>query len=382
MKKIKVLLVAYNNLGKGGIQNQLMGIIRTLKDKVDFDVVIWDNKRDYYREEIEEYAKVIECFRFTGNTMIRKKMDAFVRYNDIKNIINHVIEEHGPYDVIHCHNAFDAAPCLEVAYKKGIPVRISHAHNTENPNLSKKLVYPAYKLLYEHHRKKIRKYATCMIGCSKQVTEYFFGKGIGQVLHIGVDFSDYINLQKPERNTDIIELLHVGNMSEQKNQMFLVEILSELVEIRNDVHLTLIGGGVGYQAKVEQLIAKKELENYVDIKSPETSVPEAMAKADLFIFPSTFEGFGIVLIEAQAAGLKCIVSDVVTEEANCGGIEYLSLSRGAKYWAEILNKMIDEDLKREYFFDINGYSVECMGRKIYGLYSGKQNEYIYNSINK
>lgn len=368
MKKKKVLLIAYNNLGKGGIQNQLMGIIRTLKDKVDFDVVIWDNKRNYYREEIQEYVKIIECFRFTGNTTLRRKLDAFIRYSDIKKIIGRVIDENGPYDVIHCNNAFDAAPCLEAAYEKGIPVRISHAHNTENPNLSKKLVYPAYKVLYEHHRKKIRKYATCMIGCSKQVTDYFFGQDIGQVVHIGIDFSEFANLEQEKKAEERFELLHVGNMSEQKNQLFLVEVLSELVKLRKDVHLTMIGGGEAYLSKVEKLIAEKKLETYVDIKSPDTSVPQAMAKADLFVFPSTFEGFGIVLIEAQAAGLKCIASDIVTAEANCGGIEYVPLDKGATYWAEVLNEKIEQGFTHRNLYNVSEFTVGNMGRQIYELY--------------
>lgn len=369
MKKKKVLLIAYNNLGKGGIQNQLMGIIRTLKDKVDFDVVIWDNKRDYYRKKIEGYVNIIECFRSTGKTTIRKKMDAFIRYYDIKKIISHVIEEYGPYDAIHCNNAFDAAPCLEAAYEKGIPVRISHAHNTENPSLSKKIIYPAYKVLYEHHRKKIRKYATCMIGCSKQVIDYFFGKDIGQVVHIGIDFSNFSNLKFSKKNKEIIELLHVGNMSEQKNQLFLIEVLSELIKLRKDVHLTLIGGGEAYLSKVEKLISEKNLAPYVDIKSPETNVPKAMSEADLFVFPSTFEGFGIVLIEAQSVGLKCIASDIVTTEANCGGIEYIPLEKGAVYWANILNEQIESGIKRENSYNVSEFTVENMGEQIYQVYN-------------
>ena len=178
MKKKRILIIAFNNLGKGGIQNQLMGIVRSLHNEVDFDVVIWDSKRDYHRSEMEKYANVIECFRNTGKTFLRKKLDAFVRYKELKKIITQVIKKYGPYDVIHCNNAFDAAPCLQAAYECGVQVRISHAHNTENPSLRKKFVYPAYKRLYNHHRKKIRKYATHMVGCSKQVTDYFFGEGL------------------------------------------------------------------------------------------------------------------------------------------------------------------------------------------------------------
>lgn len=372
MKKIKVLLIAYNNLGKGGIQNQLMGIVRALKDKVDFDIVVWDDAKDYYTPELEQYGvKIIRCFRNPGKTLLHRKADAFIRYGDIRKIIGNVIREHGPYDAIHCNNAYDAAPCLEAAKKAGIPVRISHAHNMENPNLSKKLVYPAYRVLFAHNRKKIRGCATHMIGCSKQVTDYFFGKGFGQVVHIGINLSEFKNTPIPPRAGDVTELLHVGSMSEQKNQLFLIEVMDALVKLRKNVHLTLIGGGGTYLSKVKTLIGEKGLARYVSVMPPETDVPRAMAEADLFVFPSTFEGFGIVLIEAQALGLKCIVSDIVSPEADCGGIRYLSLERGPSYWAEAVNEAIESGLNHDESYDVSGFSVENMSGRIYEIFNGR-----------
>lgn len=369
MKKLKVLLIAYNNLGKGGIQNQLMGIVRTLKDRVDFHIVVWDNVKDYYTPELERYGvKIIRCFRNTGKSLLRRKADAFIRYGAVRRIIKNVIREYGPYDAIHCNNAYDAAPCLDAAKKAGIPVRISHAHNTENPNLSKKRTYPTYKALYAHNRKIIRRHATHMVGCSRQVTDYFFGQGIGQVVHIGIDLSEFADLQIAGKNHGKYELLHVGNMSEQKNQLFLIEVMDELLKLRNDVHLTLIGGGSDYLTKVKGLIAEKGLEESIAIKPTETNVPLEMAKADLFVFPSTFEGFGIVLIEAQALGLRCIVSSIVSEEANCGGLEYVPLEKGAKYWAELISRKLVSGITRDRVYDVSRFHVENMGAKIYEIY--------------
>ena len=366
--KYKVLLIAYNNLGKGGIQNQLIGIIRTLKDRVDFDVVIWDNKRDYYRSEVEKSARIIECFRNIGNNKLRQKADAFIRYQDIRKRIDRIIKEYGPYDAIHCNNAFDAAPCLQAAYDNHIPVRISHAHNTENPSLSKKLVYPAYKALYEQQRKRIRKYATHMIGCSGQVCDYFFGKNLGQTVHIGIDLSEFEKVEPDAVQSSEFQLLQVGNFSEQKNQLFTIEILRQLVKIRQDFHLTLIGGGGDYLHSVKDKIQSYELADYVSILPPETNVPQAMANADLFLFPSSFEGFGIVLIEAQSVGLNCFVSEVVTREANCGGLITLRLSRGPEQWAQAIAKYIDRKNNKRKGYNVDEFSVENMGERIYQLY--------------
>lgn len=370
-KKIKVLLIAYNNLGKGGIQNQLIGIIRALKDKVDFDIAIWDNKRNYYRDELENNLNIdiIECFRNNGKTLLRQKADAFIRYSDIKRIMKEVIKTYGPYDVIHCNNAYDAAPCLEAAYESGIKIRIAHAHNMENPNLKKKITYPAYRLLYFRQRNVIKKYATNMIGCSKQVTDYFFGKGVGDVVHIGIDLSKLYSCEPKSRFKECIELLHVGTMNEQKNQLFLIDIIEQLSVLRKDIHLTLIGGGTDYLDHVKKKIHDKHLYDYVKILPPETDVPQAMANADMFVFPSAFEGFGIVLIEAQALGLKCFVSDVVSKEADCGGLVYISLAKSAKYWAMVLNRYIESSPKSDDRYDVEEFSVESMAGKMYGLYS-------------
>lgn len=366
---MKVLLIAYNNLGKGGIQNQIMGIVRSLKDKANFDIVIWDSVRDYYRPELEQYnVNIIECFRSAGKSTLWKKADTFLRYHSIRKTTEDVIDTYGPYDVIHCHNAYDAAPCLEAAYRKGIPVRISHAHNTENPSLHRKRTYPAYKVLYAHNRRKIHRYATHRIGCSKEVADYFFGKDAGQVVHIGIDLTACTEIDIPKRDTSIRKLLHVGSMGEQKNQLFLAEMMEQLVQIRNDVHLTMIGGGTEYLEKVRNLMAEKQLEDYITILPPETDVPQAMAEADLFVFPSTFEGFGIVLIEAQAAGLPCIASDIVSKEADCGGIQYYPLAEGAANWAEMIHRKIEDGLSHERKYDVSEFSVENMSRCMYEIY--------------
>ena len=369
MKKLKVLIIAYNNLGKGGIQNQIMGIVRALKDEVDFDVVVWDAVKDHYTPELEQYGvKVIRCFRKIGANILRRKADAFIRYGAIRSIIADVIREYGPYDVIHCNNAFDAAPCLEAAYKAGIPVRISHAHGTESPNLRKKLVYPAYRVLYANSRRKICRYATHMVGCSRMAADYYFGEGVGQVLHAGIDLAEFQNVRRPEKTDSTLQLLHVGGMNEKKNQLLLSDIMEELVKRGQDVRLTMIGDGGAYFSQVKARIREKGLESHVMILPADTNVPQAMAAADLLVFPSISEGFGIVLIEAQALGLRCLASDIVTREANCGGIRYLSLKKGAAFWAEMIIAEMDKGLTHQACYDVSEFSLKKMSERIHGIY--------------
>jgi len=368
------LIIAYNNLGKGGIQSQMLGIIRSLKERVDFSIVVWDEAKDYYTPELEQYGvNIIRCFRNIGNHILRRKADAFIRYRDLRRIIADVIQKHGPYDVIHCNNAFDAAPCLEASYKAGIPVRIAHAHNLENPKMRKKLFYPLYRILYAHHRYKIRKYANYMIGCSKQVTDYSFGKDRGKVVHIGIELSSFQSVPLSGELPAATELLHVGGMHDKKNQLFLVDIMEELQKYRKNVHLTMIGDGDEYLDRVKSRINEKQLGKCISIMPSDTDVAQAMAKADLLVFPSISEGFGIVLIEAQATGLPCIVSDIVSREADCGGVQYYPLAEGAANWAEMIHRKIEDGLSHERKYDVSEFSVGNMSRCMYEIYIS-QNE--------
>ena len=134
----------------------------------------------------------------------------------------------------------------------------------------------------------------------------------------------------------------------------------------------LVGGGTVYRDKVKDLIKEKNMETYISVEVPEYNVPHAMAQADLFVFPSTFEGFGIVLIEAQALGLKCLASDIVTHEANCGGVDYLPLENGAEYWAEQIDRELGTDNSRQEPYDVSEFSVDNMSNRVYKRYTGNK----------
>lgn len=346
-KKVKVLQIAFNDLGHGGIQSQIMSITERTRDYTDTDIIVWSNKLAFYDEEFKQYGRIFRIPHYNGASIIRQKIDYFIRYFKIKKEVYKIIKEYGPYDVVHCHKFFESAPCLSAAMKANVPIRIAHSHNTAQ-RIERKTVTSCLKFLYNSvYRIIIRKTATSMIGCSKQATNYLFGRGYGEVVYNAIETERFdINKYNQMCHSDPY-FIHVGNFNHQKNQLFLIDIFYELKKFFPNAHLCMIGQESIYQEKVKEKILEYELAAAVDILPHDINIAQMMSQSDIFVFPSIFEGFGNVLIEAQAMGLPCFVSEVVTKEADCGLLEFIRLSEGATIWAEkirdyILNKGLNK----------------------------------------
>ena len=95
---------------------------------------------------------------------------------------------------------------------------------------------------------------------------------------------------------------HIGRFQPQKNQEFLVEIFSRYLKQDNNAILMLIGQGEN-EDKVKQRISELGINDKVMLMGVRQDVNELLQAMDVFVLPSLFEGLGMVLIEAQAAGL-------------------------------------------------------------------------------
>lgn len=370
-KKIRLLRIAFNDLGHGGIQTQLMTVTKELGDKINSDIIVWSNKEAFFDDEFRKYGRIIYCPHYEGRKKIRLKMDYFIRYLKIKHDVYKVIREYGPYDAVHCHKFFECAPCLAAAKKAGVPVRIAHSHNTEKPTTRKNIAYYMKRILNNYYRKLIRKYATHMIGCSQAAADYLFGKGYGYPVYNSIDLSKF-SLEKYNKDPHSeIRLIHVGKFCEQKNQLFLLDVFAEIRKMNPNVSLTMIGHGGKYYEQTIKKIAKLNLEDCTQILPHDTDVASTLADSDYFVFPSTFEGFGNVLLEAQAMGLKCFVSTEVTQEADCGLLTYIPLSKGAQEWAKEILSYYEKNgvVKRPQ--DLTNFSPQRTASNMLKLYRGE-----------
>lgn len=366
-RKLRVLHIAFNDLGNGGIQNQIMEIARQTSKSVKNDIVVWKREPAFYDEEFKKYGNIFIVPHYEGKSKLRGKLDFFLRYFSVKKSIKKVIAENGPYDAVHSHKLFESAACLSAAHKAGVPVRIAHAHLTKTKGYRMTPVRFVISVYNSVYRRLIRKHATNMIGCSRDAADYVFGKGYGDVVHIGIDTDKFDLLKCETVSRKNKRLLHVGNFSVHKNQLFLVKVFSELRKLRQDVELVMVGKESEYRKNVEKLIQDNGLSDYVIIKPHDVSIPYEMANSDAFVFPSNFEGFGIVLVEAQAMGLKCFASSEVPAETNCGLVSYLKLEDGAYKWAQTINGFLQKDTLRKPV-DVSEFSQETMANNILKIY--------------
>ena len=136
---------------------------------------------------------------------------------------------------------------------------------------------------------------------------------------------------------------HVGRFNEVKNHKFLVEVFEKIHKKNENTFLLMVGNG-STQKKIEARLKESGLEHCYKILSKRTDVPDLLNAMDKFVFPSTSEGLGIALIEAQKAGLICITSTAVPKAATVSNlVKQLDLEAGADVWAEEVSKIcVDE----------------------------------------
>ncbi|BBI32092.1 putative glycosyltransferase EpsF [Cohnella abietis] len=334
-RKIKVLHMV-GKMHPGGIESLLMNVYRHIdRSRYEFHFGVQTEEKAFYDDEIAAL----------GGTIVRHPHPNKGLWNFRRALASN-LQNHGPYDAVHSHIFGFSGYVLKIAKEMGVPVRISHSHNT---NDSKRGTW--IRTLYRAHmRRLIRSNATGMLGCSNAACESLFGtKCWGDrrvtVFPNAIDLSEYATLPVSRmkareglglpRNRFIVG--HIGRFSRQKNHAFLLERFEAFLYVRPDAHLLLIGDGP-LRAEMEAKAIELGLEDYVSFLGVRKDVPELMAAMDLFLLPSLYEGLGIVLIEAQAAGVPCLVSDRVPKEADLGIglVERLSLDKAGDWAGQML----------------------------------------------
>lgn len=244
------------------------------------------------------------------------------------------------YDVIHVHgNSSTMAIELTLAKCAGISTRIAHSHNSccSHPAIHR-LLWPAFQAAY-----------TEGLACSESAGNWIFGSHGFAVLHNAINlkrfaFDAAIRQEYREKlglSDDTILLGHVGNINEQKNHSFLLQVF-DVFQKTTSAALVLIGTGP-LEPELRAQVARLDLEDKVHFLGIQTDVNCWMQAMDAFVFPSKWEGLGMALIEAQAAGLPVLASRAVPQEVKrtrC--FAFLSLEQPAEEWCHVLRCLMAE----------------------------------------
>ncbi|RUR76293.1 putative glycosyltransferase EpsF [Chlorogloeopsis fritschii PCC 6912] len=323
-------------MNRGGIETWLMHILRHIdRDRFQMDFLVHTNQLCAYDQEI----------RTLGSQIIPCPLNRLQPWNYAANF-RRILQVYGPYDIIHSHVHHFSGYILRLAHNSGIPIRIAHSHNNTSWVEAKAKWHR--RLYLDLMKAWIARYATLGFGCSRQAIVDLFGSTGNthlhqQILYCGIDlasFRDSVDLVTVRSELgipkDAFVIGHVGRFEPQKNHAFLLEIAAEVAKREPKMHLLLVGVG-SLRSDIEKKIAQLGLSDRVIFAGSRSDVPRLMQGAmDVFVLPSLYEGLGLVLVEAQAAGLPCIFSDVIPEEADVVKplVKRISLSQSASAWAE------------------------------------------------
>lgn len=327
MYPIRVLHVV-GIMNMGGLENLIMNIYRNIdRNKIQFDFLVTREENGIFDEEIKSL----------GGKIYNIPHMSKVGYRKYASILYDFFKKHSEYKIAHCHRDALCSIYLNQARKANIPIRIAHSHNirlSETKDIKGMITTLIKKICMPFTVKN----ATNYFACSKDAGEWLFGKEVAneklRIINNGIDTKKYIydeNISKKIRSElniakETLLIGHVGRFDIQKNHNFLIDIVNKLKSEVTDFKLCLVGEGC-LKVEIEEKIKKLNLHDNVIFLDIRNDINELMMAFDIFIFPSLFEGLGIVLIEAQATGLKSLTSDQVPKEAdmNVGLLDFLSL---------------------------------------------------------
>jgi glycosyltransferase involved in cell wall biosynthesis len=236
----------------------------------------------------------------------------------------HILATGGPYQILHSSLPYGGIQ-LRLAARHGITVRIAHSHADMRPLEAQQSF--GRRMINRLERHLVARYATTRIAVSPPAAEGLFGvrspaNGSCILLPCGRDYSAYSRradraaVRRSLGLTDASFVIgHTGRLSWQKNQKLLLQIAAEVLRHDPEARLLLVGEGElrpQLQAEAQAL----GIGGSVVFAGNRTDIPELLLGAmDVFVFPSHYEGLSLAVIEAQAAGLPCLMADHLTDQA-------------------------------------------------------------------
>ncbi len=297
-----------------------------------------------YRNVDREQIQFDFCVQKEGETdEIIYSMGGKIHYVPYtKNYENDMVEffkNHPEYQIVHTHTHAEMGIVLKSAKKAGVKCRIAHSHNSR-PDLPK--IIKLYKMWTSRY---IESCATHFLACSNEAAKWLYPIKYkrAKVWNNAIDLDAFRfdeNVRKEYRKSlgipnDAKVIAHTGRFAEQKNHIQLIGWLNDITEKDDNVYALLVGEGPLFDEIKAK--AKSDRIRFLGLRK---DVPQILCASDVFLFPSLYEGLGIVAVEAQASGLKCIASTGVPSAADIGiGLfERHALTDSQSLWIESVYK--------------------------------------------
>lgn len=363
---MKNILFISEHFNMAGTETFMLNVVRASdKTQYHYDFLIFRPSDNNYREEAEELGCHFYILppRFKSPTLYLKSLDTFFKCHAKK------------YVAVHwCGGAISSIAPLWYAHKYKIHNIIVHSHNSSCTGLHTRLLHSVFKHM-------LPKYCNHFFACSTSAAKFFFGKKDAVIIKNGIDLKKYRfnkDIRKQYRDdfgidSETFVLGHIGRFEEVKNHSFLLEVFIETLKKRENSALFLIGKG-SLEESIRERVRHMGIEKKVLFMGERDDVDKCVQAMDIFVMPSLYEGLPFVLVEAQAAGLPCVISDTINDDAViCPSTFKLPLSQKAENWAkkilDILEKYIRIDTSN-YLIE-KGFSIRNTTDYLEKIYSSK-----------
>ena len=282
----------------------------------------------------------------------------------------------GSWSVVHSHTLLSSGLHLAAARMAGVPRRIAHAHSTRDATT----ISPTRGLYQRLMRQLLAWAPTSYVACGVAAADYLFsGRRDVTVIPNSIDIDRFAGASGTQTRSelgvsgDCLVILQVGRHMPVKNHAFSVQVAVAVKEAGVDYRMLFVGTGPE-QAAIETLIKAHGLQDQVLLLGLREDIPELMAAADVMLMPSLHEGFPVVLVESQAAGLPALVSSAISPEVDLGLglVEMVGLDVPASVWALAVCRLAlasvpEQGIRRAALFD-RGFSSASGARLLEGVY--------------
>ena len=344
-QKIVRVLVVVSQLNRGGLECRLMDILRVIDfDRVCIDIFTYHLEKGIMDDE----AKELGCTIYYNKPLTIKNMYSYVDY------FSDFLNKHPFYHIVHAHQDAWCSVFCKGAYKAGVPIRIAHSRTAISSFSLKNFAKNVIKI-------PTVKYATHFFAVSKKAGEWLFGKklmssGKVQIWKNAIDCNKYVYKEQVRQKmraqlgvSDELVIMHVGNFTKPKNHEFIINVFEQLILNGINAKLVLVGADTSVehnQMRIQAIVNEKMLADKVIFLGTRDDVYNVLQAGDVFLFPSIFEGLPGAVVEAQASGLPCVLSDTITKEVIIlDSTIMLSLQTSPAMWAKRVEQLAGYERK-------------------------------------
>lgn len=365
-KPIRVLHVI-GIMNRGGAETMIMNLYRHIdRSKVQFDFVENSSEPAVFDEEILSLGgRIFRCPHYNG-----KNHFTYVKW------WNDFFKAHPKeYPIVHGHLGSTASIYLSVAKKYGA-YAIAHSHSSGTD-------HGLHANLYQIMSYNTRNVADYFFACSEAAGKERFGSKVVSgdhyaVLNNAIDVNRFSynpsvrNAVRDELGIGQIQLVvgHIGRYTKEKNHEFILKIFSELKKMDSNARLLMVGDGT-LRTHIMQMAEQASLSSDVIFTGVRSDVERLVQAMDVFVLPSLYEGLPVTMVEAQTAGLPCIISDKVPSECILteGLVDIMTLSASPEAWAEkILAKRAIPRTDRRAEIAAHGFDITTEAVKLQEFY--------------